>query len=723
MWEDLLRTNPTAMGVCLADRSSALDLKRQWNGAPRPPLQFICADVGQDFLINAPGWVGQLLPAVWHLGLPFSLPDALRILECFIEHGRETLAPAPQGSLIVIHYVAASGRLLSARSSSSREVLSSEGVSTTLGSIRERCVRELRSLMDRLVEQGLSLQLMGEYAAFSGTGLEGIASNLYENDDMINILYDPSGSLNWGPEETGSLMGCALMRLTPAASHSGPQFVEAPNVVPLPSLLVEGEKRIFYRGNIFTSKPGPLLEGFGLLRNLESVAEFPVLLDIAPVIHYLFSRLQTWNTNLDHQEEWEEIRYPLEEADMIFDDRALVIFTKLCQSLKTAVSVVVAWTYCFIRGFVVSIALRSVGCRATGLVGLSTKGTEALNELLRSFLEDIRDELSRNDWNIDEVHQLVSLKVHTDSDLKWGQNGNLRRTAVYDDRRIIQLDNAADRLARTPGSCFVFPANVTGVDFFCDILARTRKTNKAVFINDEADEFVSSVKRNRTHMERACYPSGAADPSAGEQWVETDLSELGDELAPEDLFRTQRLRAIPHIWNISATPIPLLFTDTSAPLHFTEMSVAPNYIGFETPDHCVSRIEVLTDIPLLTQPTGRASADAFWEAEGPVLESIVSAWDEDISSWGGEVPDGSISAALVITSFTTSKIVHQSILAECIVKMLPGCVAIVNNSHHTMIFLPTRFSVLRTGTLSECLRERTRRCGLTLRLGSSGADA
>lgn len=186
-----------------------------------------------------------------------------------------------------------------------------------------------------------------------------------------------------------------------------------------------------------------------------------------PLIHYLYFRLQTMHITPLPQPNFRPIRFPFDKLQHILDSEHRTILFKPEQAMKTPLCVALIWVYSFIRGSNVAIALRSIGCRFTGIPGFTSKGVDSINSRVREFLGDIRNQLYDNGWVYDKVVRVLTLKVNFDADVEWGSDGSLRHRPLAHPSRISQIANEASNVHHTPGLLICFPLNKSGVEFFC----------------------------------------------------------------------------------------------------------------------------------------------------------------------------------------------------------------------------------------------------------------
>lgn len=160
---------------------------------------------------------------------------------------------------------------------------------------------------------------------------------------------------------------------------------------------------------------------------------------------------------------------------------------------------------------------------------------------------------------------------------------------------------------------------------------------------DEADEKVSSIDSDETIVERACYPSGAGrittrllmETESDDDVEERMALEMEEEETRETVkalcgvsdstiaFEKCRLQVVPHIFLVTATPFPIFFTKHDKNFYMLSMDVAPNYIGYSTPDYRRNRIQ---HVPICVK---RPSANAeilypqdWWNIEKAVIERV-----------------------------------------------------------------------------------------------------
>lgn len=524
-----------------------------------------------------------------------------------------------------------------------------------------------------------------------------------ESTSLI-VLYGKSRTWDETDASSLSLLVISNIRKPAVVSPAVQTAFVSPPLPEHPLCAVNGERILQYEGCTFRSKVSDcniVNDGRHVhLRDPESPATHQSLESCRTLLLYLQYRLQTMNTNLNHQQGWPVITLPLNESDHVFNDEPTVcVLYKPPQSMKTFMSMAYAWTYAFIRGWVACFMIRSVGGRHTGLVSLRTKGVTTVNKHIRDFLRDVEPQFKQNGWNASELCALLQLKIKTDADIKWGdaEVKSLRGTRHDDPRRELRIVEQAQIISNTPGVCIAILANPTGVNFWADVLVKVNRINKTVVFHDEADEGVSSSNRTLTKFEKAMYPEGCVQ-RAGEEIESGSEDEEDDEdeyfscddeepLEFDDAeslvreFEKTRLSAVPHVILITATFLSLLFVNRRSKFYITPMKVPPNYIGIGTPDYCISKI-LHRDVPF-NQPSAsvRLTVAEWWAIEGATLTRIFESWTADRSA-----------ALLMTTSGTTNMISKQETGANAIVKNATfPVVCIVNNGRRSLVHVASRF--------------------------------
>ena len=515
---------------------------------------------------------------------------------------------------------------------------------------------------------------------------------------FLALVYGKQNLRTWDDKTESSLLATVIMRVKnaslPIITHSpSSEYINDGGRTPQfsreqPGSLVQGYREITYicpkgERSKFVNEADEcvLANPAAYLVELESLNHFPELRKYAPLIHYLFYRLQTWNTNLNHQPGWKKVFYPFDKARHIFNAEAFTLLYKPTQSIKTSMACAFAWVYAFVRGFHVVFFLRSIGVRYTGLVGLESKGIARMNETICQFILDISDQLESNGWNVGEAMSTFQLIVKSDQEVKWGEGKHsLKGTRVLDPRRDQQLERQALISATSPGMCTALPLNPTGVDFFFDFMCLVDRVDHMVPIIDECDEHVSSENRNKTSIEKKLYPRGVLpdmetkdksqsrdvgpvddDDDDSEDDYDSDSEEdvmdnaYGALLNSDERYEAEEeaysdeeddyerqlveeereasearkalltgtgLAAVKNVVGISATLLANFHTNSHLRCYVVTMDVAPNYIGFHTPDYCISRVQC---IPIEhDQPSGRTLPEVINRAG--VVESRSNTW-------------------------------------------------------------------------------------------------
>ncbi|KAJ3037344.1 hypothetical protein HDV00_001769 [Rhizophlyctis rosea] len=506
--------------------------------------------------------------------------------------------------------------------------------------------------------------------------------------------------------------------------------------------IVSGGTLIKWNGNVFTSDHTSChITADAFLVELGSLQHFPSFRNYSTLLHYLHYRLQTENTNIDHQPDWPEICFPFAKMKWMYSDETLIgQLGKPTQSIKTDWSVSTAWIYAFIRGWTVAFMIRSVGARATGLVGLQVKGMQVINKRIVRFLEDNRDQFVDNGWDFDTVTEMMQLRLSTDADIKWGDGGGLskglRKRRKDDPRRLEWEEAQSQRLASTPGGCFVVPTNRTGVEYLAKIGAMTGRMNHTVVLVDEcamnpslpatgtrqeskmrstlqepdrgraspffvrpndggaAAQMIPCLKEMMTHdagegsrairagsNDASLVRVGDDDGNDG-RLDDDEVEEVLTNAELEREFKGGVLREIPHIVEISATLLASVFTNLGRNRYVQSMEVAPNYIGFDTPEYCISQVSERYIGSSQPPANDELTEETWWEAQGGVVQEIMEEWD------GTTLPQ----SLLLTTSGTTSRIRKQHIGARAIVQNIEKpVVAIVNNGRWSALYFGGAF--------------------------------
>lgn len=686
--------------------------RNSWKDVAKRP-RFVAGDLYKEF--STLDWTDvhtERNIAIWQFkgSVPFEAVSC--VLETIHENGLETVSETPEGTLFMFSYVTAPGKRLRSHLGENHVPFMDLQDQEILV---ERTLRKLRN-------QGICPLRFSPEEATNWEALLNAPEVLQcrVSDCVLAVSFVHRESRLWSPNELASLMGCTLVKLrrTRRFEEITTGDVVHGSLTTFPAALVEGRNEIVYGNCLFTDEVGQCILGDGsaYLLPLESVERFPELKPYAALIHYIFYRLQTLNTTINHKDDWPEIRFPFNQLrGFVSKQLARVICHKPEQAMKTILSVAIAWVYCFIRGFNVAMILRNVGARHTGLVGLSTKGVGGFNAILADLMEDVRGQFANNGWDFQTTLDLLSLKVKTDQGVKWGVDSRLKTTRRDDIRREVQLEEQASKLATEPGILLAFPMNVQSLEFFTDMMVKIDNIHRTMVCIDEADEPVASFDRDETKIEKALYPQKAGPGGFPLEAVGRNGNEDDDEVLDDEewrrlleLFKHKRMKSVPHVIMVTATILPILFTNHDTAFFVMEMAVAPNYIGISTPPYCISRVEVNTDGVSEEIPGSRhvLTSDTWWQNERSILHKIYHRW-ENITHFR---------AVLITTAGTTNMIAKQVVGAQAIVENTPFAItAVVNNGRFSCIYFSRHFHTLTSEGIRRRLMERL--MGSSLELG------
>ncbi|KAI8913088.1 hypothetical protein DFJ77DRAFT_466719 [Powellomyces hirtus] len=689
-------------------RQEKRQIRESWDEqeSGRKP-RFHIGDVYRGFLDSGDDWIGGETPSIWIFEQSVPFTAVAYVLEAVAENADATVTDKSNGTLFSMAFVAAPGTRLKQYPGAER--------------MEAHTLTQYESLVNHYLNQ---LKQCGiESVAFNRSEHEAWRLICTQVDDhrtseriLIATFTQDSNSTSWTPQHADSLIGYCHIKLRRTLRYQKQICSRLADWQRFPDTVATGHCKITWQGNTFVDNYTncSISDPEARLLELDSVKRYPQLAQYAPLIHYVFYRLQTRNTTVGHMEGWPEIRYPFPQIfTFLEEDCARSLVHKPEQSMKTSLAAALMWVYCFVRGFNVAAIVRNIGARHTGLVGLATKGLNAINVIVREVINEVQEQLDANGWGKTAAVEALLLRMETDQEMKWGEDGYLKGTRTTDPRRVQQLDREADKFTTRPGLILACPLNHIALEFFADMMQRINRIHCSALFIDEVDESVSSENRHETNLEKGMYPDGAGSggfPAHFGIYEDDDESTLADnELMKQklkELFEQGRFRSIPHIIGLSATILPFLFTDQDTPFYVVSMDVAPNYIGHGTPSYCINSVETITeDMPQQPRLGTIRNSEDWWQIESSIVLKIFDCWD------GVQVSR----SALITTSSTTSRIEKQEYGAMAIAKNAPfPMAAVVNNGRFTDIHFTSHFHDLDLETIYERLEARLMGTGLEL---------
>ncbi|KAJ3006398.1 hypothetical protein HKX48_000146 [Thoreauomyces humboldtii] len=650
----------------------------------RPP-KFFEGNLFERFHVDGRSYCSQE-QVLWIFSEPVPLEAVTCVLQALGETVGDTVRDDADGTLFSFTFVSRTGSKLR----------------------RENIIASIDEMLSQLVQK--SCREGVELVPFSAEQQD-VWTDLRLEQDVVSRVANPCHLLaevhvdgksgEWSPDNASSLLGIYLVKLRRDSDFVS-RAIELPSWDRFPLHLVMGHHAITWNGSVFFDSHDrcTLQDSHARLVPLTSVDRYPKLKDYASLVQYLYYRLQVHNSTFNHQREWPEIRFPLTKAgDLMMKPRARILLFKREQAMKTPLSVALMWAYTFVRGFTVAAVLRNLGARQTGLVGLRERGIASINDLISVFIRDVRDEIFVNGWDVEQVTKMMSLTFKDDQEMKWGENRKIARTRQGDQRRVEQLKNEVQLWVRTPGAVLALPMNVRGLDFFFDdSLKYLDDFSKMTMFIDEADEQVSSYDRNGTRIETAQYPKGAGNY---DHETPPDSEDSEDMKFSTELFKDRRMQVVAHIVGVTATPVPILFTNHDTEFCFFDMPVAPNYIGRGTPDYCINKVQ-LHAIPPRPSRLRRSlysgtTPKEWWKFEKKYLKPIFKGWgDSEL-----------FQAALICTSASTRLTILQKVGARAIAQFAGFPIAAVaNNGRSSTIYLSSHFAALNQHKILTKLNER-----------------
>ncbi|KAI8823756.1 uncharacterized protein EV422DRAFT_577206 [Fimicolochytrium jonesii] len=635
-------------------------IQRRWDPASGLLPTVRLGNVYRDFHYMADEWTGGKTPALWVLQGSVPAEAVEEVLSSLKENGQDAVTDQADGTLFSFMFVSAAGTRTRRQCG-----IPVEDVMALLEQ-----AKAVEEMLDDLESCGICSVSFGqsereEFGRFGGAH-KGVESK--HTDRVLITAFNPSDlSRVWSSSTTDCRFGCVHIKLRRSPTFRPQVDSQQLSWEPFTDTQTRNPK-IEWEGNVFVDKHEQchIRDPEAKLFGLHSVERCDTLADYAPLIHYVFYRLQTLNTNINHQKGWPEIRFPFPRIfDFFNEPTARAVGYKPPQCFKTSMTAALAWAYAFVRGFTVTVILRNIGARQTGVVGFKTKGIATINRHIRRFIEEIADQIRDNGWDedLEDVIEALSLNIKTDQVMKWGESNSLRNTRLSDPRRAEGFAKQCDRLAAEVNSVLVLPLNISAMYLFIETMKNVGQLKRTVVMIDEADEPISSYARNGTCIERTMYPTGAGPGclqselfDANEDDDERDESEVEEELV--DLFNDNHMKSIPHLIGITATIHPILFTNQDTLFYTFVMPVAPNYIGINTPKYCTHRVAIITDrLPVQPSQSRMLDADEWWSVERPVLERIYQRWEADKADFA---------ACLITTSGTTCRVAKQQIGAIAI---------------------------------------------------------